>query len=69
VTIAIAYPLTACVLIEQIFIMPEVKVNRKNGALKSFPAAAPGTGNSPEFPPRERRLKKVLSPHRGRGLG
>ena len=46
VTIAIAYPLTACVLIEQIFIMPEVKVNRKNGALKSFPAAAPGTRNS-----------------------
>jgi hypothetical protein len=39
VTSAIAYPLTACMLMVQIFIMPEGKVNRKNGALKSFSAA------------------------------
>jgi hypothetical protein len=31
VTIAIAYPQPACVLTEQIFIMPEVKVNAKKG--------------------------------------
>jgi hypothetical protein len=36
VTIAMAYPLTACVLMEQIFIMPEAKVNRKKGVQTAF---------------------------------
>jgi len=36
VIVAIAYPLTAYILMEQIFIMPEVKVNAKKQCFKGL---------------------------------